>query len=135
MKKNKLKPKETILDQEKFMYQDDLESQAAADDFGMIDYNKRPAPTEGRLSLFTSLIGFAFLVLSVILMYASEGKPGFVITAMAACSVLWALAGCGFAVKSLFEKDRNYTISFIAMGIGAFQLVCLFVTVILGGRA
>ena len=133
--KRKIPKNESILETEKYMYHEDKEDIKFESEDGLkVDYVRKPAPVNGPVAFVCGFLGILFLIISVIIMNNSAGKPPKVTAALVFSSIVWALAAIGFGIQSLTEKDRNYNLSYMALGTGAVILVVCAVTIVLCNR-
>lgn len=137
LKRKKVKPQETILDTEKFMYDAPVEREYEESDNPnhiVVDYTKKPLCRDGVWSLWSAIVATAFFITFMVMIYNSEGKPAVVVTALGICGVLWSVAAIFFGIRGFAEKDRNYTPDFVGIALGAFQIITWVITVVLTSR-
>ncbi len=119
------KTQEDVLERDIFRVEEDEHSAGsggAARYRKAVSYIRHDFARNAYPALLCVLIGLAFLIICVLMMRKSGDGAGLILTALAVCSVIWSLAGAVYAVVSLFEKKRNYTLSFVSLGLGAAQL-------------
>ncbi len=139
LKRKKIKPQETILDSEKFMYKDkqivrEFEEPEDPDRRIVVDYVRRPASDDGPWSLWTGLAATAFLGVFFFMLSRAGGNPGMQITVIGVCGIIWAIAAVAFGIRGVLQKDRNHTSSFVGIALGAFQIITWIITIILTSR-
>ena len=125
--------KEDILDLDVFNVEDEEKQKAGVKAHkDVVDYIRHDFARNAYPALLCSLVALVFMVICVFVMTKSGDNAGLVLTAVAVCSALWAVAGVAYAIASLFEKKRNYTLSFISLGLGG-ALVFMWL-IIMGKR-
>lgn len=123
---------EDILEQDIFRVDDEKKNIPKAAGYrNVVDYIRHDFARNAYPALLCSLIGLVFMLICIFVMSRSGDGAGLILTAIAMCSAIWALAGVVYAVISLFEKKRNYTLSFISLGLGAAQT---FIWLIIMGK-
>ena len=122
---------EDILDSDIFKVDEEGHKKRPGGYRDVVDYIRHDFARNAYPALLCALIGLAFLLICIFMMSRGGDSAGLVLTAIAVCSATWALAGVAYAVVSLFEKKRNYTLSFISLGLGAAQL---FIWLIIMGK-
>lgn len=139
LKRKKIKPQETILDSEKFMYRDkqivrEFEEPEDPDRRIVVDYVRRPASDDGPWALWTGLAATAFFTVFFILLCRAEGNPQLQVTVIGLCGILWSIAAVFFGIRGVLQKDRNHTSAFVGIALGAFQIITWIITTILTSR-
>lgn len=137
LKRKKLKPQETILDTEKYMYDAPVEREYEESDNPnhiVVDYTKKPLCRDGVWSMWSAVVATLFFIVFMIMIYNSEGKPAMVVSAIGMCGVLWSAVALFFGIRGFTEKDRNYVPDFVGIALGAFQIIAWVITIIITSR-
>ena len=113
-----------ILEESRFRYEEDLEREPRTPaGRESVDYIRfRTAPGAYWAMLFTC-IGACFMAFCLVRMCRMGGRDPMLLTALAACSLLWAAAGAWCAARTLLEKNKNYSLSCAALVLSAIQLI------------
>lgn len=139
LKRRKIKPQETILDSEKFMFKDkqitrEFEEPEDPERRIVVNYVRKPASDDGPWALGTGLVGLAFFGVFFFLLCRAEGKPQLYVTVIGFCGILWAIAAIVFGIRGALQKDRNHTSGFVGIALGAFQIITWIIATILTSR-
>ncbi len=113
---------EDILEKDVFRVEEDEQAGGSGGYRNVVSYIRHDFARNAYPALLCVLVGLIFLIICILMMRKSGDGAGLILTALAVCSVIWALAGAVYAIVSLFEKKRNYTLSFVSLGLGAAQL-------------
>jgi len=138
LKRKRVKPQETILDSDRFkveqeprMYENDGDEDPNRI---VVNYVKMPVAENGIWALISAVVGTVFFMIFVQLLFKTEGHPGMNVTVMGACGILWSIAAVVFSILGLVEKDRNHTLCFVGIALGAFQIITWLIIVIIASR-
>ena len=139
LKRKRIKPQETILDSDKFMYKDnqitrEFEEPENPERRIVVDYVRRPADDDGPWALGSGLIATVFFGAFFLFLCRAEGEPQLYVTVTGLCGILWAIAAEFFGIRGVLQKDRNHTMSFVGIALGAFQIITWVITTILMSR-
>ncbi|MDO5418128.1 MAG: calcium:proton exchanger, partial [Lachnospiraceae bacterium] len=82
-----------------------------------INYVRKPLAKGGFYAL--GLTGVALVLFGAVLGLAvkSQGHVPLNVGAMAFSSLLFACAGAGYGIRALFEKEKNYVLAKLAIGL------------------
>jgi len=128
--KRKIPKNETILETDKYMFKEEDEEEDNSE--GMkVNYLRRPAPEHGLAADVCAGIGVVFVVIMLRVLYETGTDTPLYASALALCSILWAVAAVFLGVKGLTENNRNYTTSFIALAIGGMILIAWIIIFII----
>jgi len=137
LKKKRIKPQETLLDDEKFMFRTPIKREFEESDDPnhiVVNYEKLPMAENGSWALGAGLVASLFFIWFIRLLCLADGDPKLKVSAVGVCGLLWALAAVYFSVRGLAEKDRNHTLCFVGIALGAFQIMTWIITVIITSR-
>lgn len=127
-KKKNIKPNETILDSEKFMYVEEKPDTQADDEKMQIDYTLLPASEAGKVALGCSVVGIVFMAICGFLMVRQGMEPELNATAAALCSMVWCIAAVLFAWKGVRIKNRSYVNCYVALALAGVLLMTWIIT-------
>ena len=139
LKRKRVKPQETILDSEKFMYKEKNVTRECEppQDPGrriVVNYVRKAEADNGPWALGAGIIASAFFTVFVVLLCKAEGNPDLKVTIWGLCGIMWAIAAMIFGIGGVMQKDRNHVLSFVGIALGAFQIITWVITVILTSR-
>ena len=130
-RKKTIKPNETILDSEKFMYEEEEKPES---DKRQIDYNLLPHSEAGIVGLVCSIVSLLFMFACIYLILKQGNAPELNATAAAACAILWSIAGIFFAREGVKKKNRNYVLCYVSFTLSGIQLMTWIITIILTNK-
>lgn len=138
LKRKRVKPQETILDTDKFMFKDKpvQREYEEPDDPNhiVVNYVKHPVAENGPWALVSAIVATIFFVVFASRIYNGDGNPPISVTATGVCGILWSAAAVYFSIRGIAEKDRNHTLCFVGIALGAFQIITWVITAIITSR-
>lgn len=135
LKRKRIKPNETILDTEKFMYREDPKPDEEKDDDKIvIDYTIKPPALNGLPALITAVAGTVWFICCWIALYYAQGKESMSASAFAVCGIICSAAAVFFSVKGFIEKDRSHVKCWTAMILAGLQLITWMITLLLTAK-
>ncbi|MDO4939426.1 MAG: hypothetical protein Q4E54_05625 [Lachnospiraceae bacterium] len=138
-KRKRIKPQETILDSEKYMFKEktitrEFEEPEDPNRRIVVNYVRKAQADDGPWALGAGIAATGFFTVFFILLCKSEGNPDLKVTIWGFCGILWAIAAMVFGIRGIMQKDRNHVLSFVGIALGAFQIITWIITTILTSR-
>ena len=130
--RRKIPKVETILDSDVYMYKEDREPEENEEGKLQVNYLRLPQAEYSKPALAACIIGLIFSIVSLYITYYSEGKPPKIASVLVFCSLIWAVAGVGFGIAGLTEKNKSYLSSWISISLGALILMAWIIVMIIG---
>lgn len=97
-----------------------------------ISYIKKPFARRSFFCLPLSAAALVFGIVSLFLSVRMQGNGEINVAAWGLSSILFAVAGLGYGVTSFLEKEMNYILSKIGIGISGVLLVFWVCMIIVG---
>ena len=129
--KRKIPKNDTILESDKFMFTDEEFGQDAEGDNLKVNYLRRPIPDKGPIACICAVVGTVLSIIAVVMLNNSPENPADIISVLVFCSLIWSVAATVTGVMGLFEKNRNYLISFISAGVGIAVLFAWIIILVM----
>ena len=97
-----------------------------------ISYIKKPFARGSRISLPFAAVSLACFVMSLVISVRHQGNGDVNAAAWGFSSIVFAVISLVYSVASLMEKEMNYILSKISLGISGVLLVCWICMTIAG---
>lgn len=133
-KRKIIKPTETILDTEKFMYREDPKPEEEPDGRIIIDYTLKPPASNGLPALLTSIAGTIWFIICWIVLYRAQGAESMPASACAFSGLLCSIVALFFAIKGFMEKDRNHVTCWVGLILAGLQIITWIISIVLTAR-
>ena len=134
--KRKIPKVTNILDSETYMYKEEEPVQEEEPGKVQVDYVRLPQTECGIFALTSAIAALTFSVVSLVMIYNSQGKPPKVASILVFCSMIWAVAALVFGIAGLKEKEKSYLTAWMSISGGALVLAVWIIVLIIGnGRA
>ena len=133
-KRKIVKPTETILDTEKFMFKEEKKEEEVSGDKIVIDYTLKPQADNGLAALLISGAGTIWFISMWVILYRANGNESMPAASCAACGIACALAAVYVSIKGFKEKDRNHTLCWVSVILAGLQLIAWIITLLLTAK-
>lgn len=100
-----------------------------------ISYVKKPMARRSLMAIGLSGAGLFLLLGGMTVSVNSNGQAGLNIGAVGFCSILFNILGMWYGVISFLEKEKNYLLARLSLGLGGLQVFTWILIIIIGIRS
>lgn len=97
-----------------------------------VSYIKKQFAKGSIYSTILECSALALLAASLTVSVRLEGEGGINVAAMGFCSLLLAAVGIWYGIRALFEKEKNYILAKLSLGVGGVLVLGWLVLIIIG---
>lgn len=97
-----------------------------------VSYVKKPFAQRSIYSVILEGMALALLAGGLVISVRLEGKGGLNVAAMGFCSLLLSMVGIWYSLLAFMEKEKNYILAKIGLGVGIFLVIVWLVVIVMG---
>lgn len=99
-----------------------------------VSYVKKPFAGRSLICIGLMVVALIFFLVGLFQAVKSQGQAGLSMAAVCFCSILVSLFSIGYGIRSFSQKDKNYILAKIGIGVSGLLMVIWLVMIIIGLR-